>query len=139
MLRALIYVRLPSGGFDERGFRMFKAIRETRKSNQRLSLPQFKELLTTQYQLVLMNDERAIEALPKLLARDEGGPAAASAAFSELVGAAGALEPASSKAPRADRRPVRREARAEPESEGSQCLTQQVLRNRPFRTRSMIA
>jgi Protein of unknown function (DUF3141) len=97
VLRALIYVRLPSGGFDERGFRMLKAIRETRKSNERLSLPQFKELLTTQYQLVLLDEKRAIEALPKLLARDEGGPAAASAVLSELIGAAGALEPASRK------------------------------------------
>ena len=42
-----------------------------------------------------MDEERAIDALPKLLSRDEGGQTAASAAFSELVGAAGTLEPAS--------------------------------------------
>ena len=93
VLRALVYVRLPTGAFDERGFRMLKAIRESRKSNERLSLPRFKELLTTQYQLVLADEERAVEALPKLLARDESRPAAA-AAFAELVGAAGPLDAA---------------------------------------------
>ena len=36
-LRALIYVRGPEGGFDERGYRMLKNIRETRKSNERMS------------------------------------------------------------------------------------------------------
>ncbi|HKN26684.1 MAG TPA: DUF3141 domain-containing protein [Roseiarcus sp.] len=94
VLRALIYVRLPTGAFDERGFRMLKTIRELRKSNERLSLPQFKEMLNTQYQLVLLDEERAIDALPKLFARDEAGQAAASAAFVELVGATGALDAA---------------------------------------------
>ena len=94
VLRALIYVRLPTGAFDERGFRMLKTIRELCNSNDRLSLPQFKEMLNTQYQLVLMDEERAIDALPKLFARDEAGQAAASTAFLELVGAAGALDAA---------------------------------------------
>jgi hypothetical protein len=92
VLRALIYVRLPTGAFDERGFRMLKTIRELRKSNERLGLPQFKEMLNTQYQLVSMDEERAIDALPKLIARDEARQAAAAAAFVELVGAAGALD-----------------------------------------------
>ena len=41
VLRALIYVRRPEGGFDERGYRMLKNIRESRKSNERLSLRAF--------------------------------------------------------------------------------------------------
>ena len=73
MLRALIYVRLPSGAFDERGFRMLKTIRELRKANERLSLPQFKEMLREQYLLVLLDEERAIDALPKLLGARRAG------------------------------------------------------------------
>ena len=42
VLRALVYVRRPEGGFDERGYRMMKALRESRKSNERLSLPRFR-------------------------------------------------------------------------------------------------
>jgi hypothetical protein len=95
VLRALIYVRLPGNAFDERGFRMLKTVRASRKSNERLSLPQFKELLSTQYQLVLMDEERAIGALPKLIAHDAAGQGAARAVFRELVGATGALDPAS--------------------------------------------
>src|SRR5271166_1187712 len=93
VLRALIYVRRPEGGFDERGFRMLKIIRESRKSNERLSLPQFREMLNEQLQLVLLDEERAIAALPKLLQTDAAETSAALDVLRQLVGAAGALNP----------------------------------------------
>ena len=66
-LRALIYVRLPDGAFDERSFRMLKSIREQRKSNDRITRSQLREMLNVQLQLVQLDEERAIEAVPKLL------------------------------------------------------------------------
>ena len=93
ILRALIYVRRPEGGFDERGYRMLKNIRESRKSNERLSLARFREMLNEQLQLVLLDEERAVAALPKLLETDESETAAALGALRKLVGAAGALDP----------------------------------------------
>src|SRR5208283_993201 len=66
-LRALIYIRGSGGAVDERGFRMLKIIRDSRKTNKRLTLSQFKALLRDQYQLVLLDEERAVRALPKLL------------------------------------------------------------------------
>ncbi len=93
VLRALIYVRRPEGGFDERGYRMLKNIRESRKSNERLSLARFREMLNEQLQLVLLDEERAVVALPKLLETDELDTAAALGALRKLVGAAGALDP----------------------------------------------
>ena len=93
VLRALIYVRRPEGGFDERGYRMLKNIRELRKSNERLSLARFREMLNEQLQLVLLDEERAVVALPKLLETDELDTAAALGALRKLVGAAGALDP----------------------------------------------
>ena len=93
VLRALVYVRRPEGAFDERGFRMLKIIRETRKSNERLSLPQFREMLNEQLQLVLLDEERAIAALPKLLQTDAAETSAALDVLRQLVGAAGALNP----------------------------------------------
>ena len=92
MLRALIYVRRPEGGFDERGYRMLKNMRETRKSNERLSVPRFREMLNEQLQLVIQDEERAIAALPKLLQTDELETAAALDALRQLAGAAGALD-----------------------------------------------
>src|SRR5208283_5056948 len=70
VLRALVYVRMPDGGIDERGYRMLKIIREKRKSNERLSLPRFREMLDQQLQLVQLDEERAISALPNLLQAD---------------------------------------------------------------------
>jgi hypothetical protein len=91
VLRSLIYVRLPEGAFDERGFRMLKIIRESRKANERLSLPQFKEIFKVQYQLLLLDEERAISALPRLVKVGEPEAAAALDAFHRLIAAAGAL------------------------------------------------
>ncbi len=91
VLRALVYVRRPEGGFDERGFQMLKIIRETRKSNERLTLPQFREMLNEQLQLVLLDEEHAIAALPKLLQTDAAETSAALDVLRQLVGAAGPL------------------------------------------------
>jgi pimeloyl-ACP methyl ester carboxylesterase len=91
VLRALIYVRRPEGTFDERGYRMLKIIRESRKLNERLSLPQFREMLNEQLQLVLMDEERTIAALPTLLKMDGQEVAGAWKALSQLVGATGDL------------------------------------------------
>jgi hypothetical protein len=66
-LRALIYIRRPDGAADERGFRMLKIIRDTRKANRQLTLYQFREMARDQLQLVPLDEERAITALPKLL------------------------------------------------------------------------
>jgi Protein of unknown function (DUF3141) len=91
-LRALIYVRRPEGGFDERGYRMMKNIRESRKSNERLSLQRFRAMLKEQLQLVVQDEERAIAALPKLLQADESQVATALEALRQLAGATGALD-----------------------------------------------
>ncbi len=70
-LRALVYVRLADGNVDERGFAVMKRIRAAQPAARRLSLARFKELLREQYLLVLLDTERAMAALPKLLGHDE--------------------------------------------------------------------
>ena len=90
-LRALIYVRLPDGAFDERSFRMLKSIRERRKSNDRITRSQFKTMLNVQLQLVQLDEERAIDAVPKLL-RDRRRHAATGARCVNLSSAHGALD-----------------------------------------------
>ena len=92
VLRALIHVRRPEAGFDERGYRMLKTLRESRKSNERLSLSRFRQMLNEQLQLILEDEERAIAALPKLLGSDEAETAAALEALRQIVGATGALD-----------------------------------------------
>jgi hypothetical protein len=69
-LRALIYIRLPEGSIDERGFSVLKLIRASRPADKQASLGQFKEMVRKQYLLVFLDEERAITALPKLLGRN---------------------------------------------------------------------
>jgi hypothetical protein len=49
-------------------------------------------MLNEQLQLVLLDEERAVAALPKLLPTDDSETAAALVALRQLVGAAGALD-----------------------------------------------
>ena len=72
-LRALVYIRLPEGSVDERGFTVLKLIRASRPVGKRMSLARFKEMLREQYLLVRLDEERALEALPKLLGADDAG------------------------------------------------------------------
>ena len=90
-LRALIYARRPDGAADERGFRMLKIIRDTRKANNQLTLSQFRETAREQLQLVLLDEERAIMALPKLLHPGEPDSDAALEALRSLLVAPGPL------------------------------------------------
>jgi pimeloyl-ACP methyl ester carboxylesterase len=91
VLRGLAYVKRAEGAFDERGYRMLKLLREKRKSNERLSLPRFREMLNQQLQLLLLDEERAVAALPALLKTAAEHRAAAWKALRQVVGAAGKL------------------------------------------------
>jgi hypothetical protein len=71
-MRALIYIRLPEGSIDERGFSVLKLIRASRPADKQMSLARFKEIVRQQYLLVCLDQERAINALPKLLGSDAG-------------------------------------------------------------------
>ena len=82
VLRALIYVRLPEGSVDERGFAVLKFIRASRPASNRMSLARFKEVVRDQYLLLCMDEERAINALPKLLGDD---PATRKSAFDVIL------------------------------------------------------
>jgi len=66
-VRALIYVRLPEGKVDERGFAALKQISAELPAAKRIGLVRFKEIVKEQYLILLLDAERAIVALPKLL------------------------------------------------------------------------
>ena len=66
-VRALIYVRLPEGKVDERGFAALKHISEELAPAKRVDFARFKEIVKEQYLILLLDAERAIAALPKLL------------------------------------------------------------------------
>jgi pimeloyl-ACP methyl ester carboxylesterase len=69
-VRALIYVRLPEGKVDERGFAALKQISGELAPAKRVGFVRFKEIVKEQYLILLLDAERGIAALPKLLPDD---------------------------------------------------------------------
>jgi pimeloyl-ACP methyl ester carboxylesterase len=68
ILRALLYVRMPEGVVDERGFNFLRHLRA--EAGKGLTLADFKRLLRQQFLMLLLDERRAVEAIPGMLARD---------------------------------------------------------------------
>ena len=66
VIRGLIYVRIPEGAVDERGFEMIRRIRA--EHHEKRPLSEFKEAFREQFFMILLNERRAVEAIPTLLA-----------------------------------------------------------------------
>ena len=64
---------------------MLKGIREQRKSNDRITRSQLRDMLSVQLQLVQLDEERAIETVPKLLRGGEDNIAPTWNAMRQLV------------------------------------------------------
>jgi hypothetical protein len=90
-VRALIYVRLPEGKVDERGFAALKQISAELPAAKRIGLARFKEIVKEQYLILLMDAERAIAALPKLLPSNRRQCEEALALVRRVLSARGAL------------------------------------------------
>jgi hypothetical protein len=67
-IRALLYIRMPEGVADERGFRLLEHMREHAGSG--LSLADFKTVVRDQFFMLLLDERRAIEAMPAMLDAD---------------------------------------------------------------------
>jgi hypothetical protein len=91
-VRALAYVRSPTSAADERGYRLLKNMRDSKKAKAKLNLAQFRDMLREQLQLVQLDEERAIKALPKLVHPGEPEADAALDVLRELITAPGPLD-----------------------------------------------
>jgi hypothetical protein len=67
-IRALLYVRMPEGVVDERGFNLLRRMRD--EAGGGLSLDAFKRLVREQFFMLLFDERRAVNAIPAMLARD---------------------------------------------------------------------
>jgi hypothetical protein len=67
-LRALIYVRMPERSIDERSFNLLRRMRE--EAGRGLSLAEFKSMLRDQFFMLLLDERRALDAIPAMLAKD---------------------------------------------------------------------
>ena len=67
-IRAALYIRMPEGVADERGFRLLQRLREDAGTG--LSLPEFKKIVRDQYFSLLLDQRRSVAAIPAMLARE---------------------------------------------------------------------
>jgi len=69
-VRALVYVGKYRGAVDERGFEIVRQLRREPSIAPRLSLAEFKALVREQFYLLLIDQEAALAAMPKMLPED---------------------------------------------------------------------
>jgi hypothetical protein len=93
-VRALIYVRRSDGAADERGFAMLRKLRAAQPPERRRTMGELKTLVKEQSLLLRLDEERAIEAIPRLLPESADQRRAAIDAVHSVVDAPGALSPA---------------------------------------------
>jgi hypothetical protein len=87
-IRALLYVGMTRGMFDERSI---EALRRMRKEDEasRLTLSQFKTLVREQFFMLILDQEASLAAIPKMLPEDRELRRAAVAAIREVLSIAG--------------------------------------------------
>jgi hypothetical protein len=67
-VRALMYVVAPSGRVDERGYAALEEVGRMLPPDKRPGFARFKDVVRQQCLMLYLDEERAIEALPKLAA-----------------------------------------------------------------------
>jgi pimeloyl-ACP methyl ester carboxylesterase len=68
VVRVLLYIRMPDATVDERAFNYLRRLRQEAGSG--LTLGAFKKLVREQFYMLLLDERRAIEALPTMLDSD---------------------------------------------------------------------
>jgi pimeloyl-ACP methyl ester carboxylesterase len=89
-LRGLLYVGSVRGMVDERSLEALRNLRRN-DSGQRLTLSEFKMLVREQFFMLLLDQEAALAAIPKLLPDNKSQRLAAFAAIREVLSASAAI------------------------------------------------
>jgi hypothetical protein len=88
LLRALVWVRLPTRRADERSFATIRRIREAH-GRETLPLPEFKRIVRQQFFMLLVDEAQALATLPRLLPADPAKRAEGFALIRSVVEASG--------------------------------------------------
>jgi hypothetical protein len=90
-IRAALYIRLPEGVADERGFRLLQRLREEAGSG--LTLAAFEKVVRDQFFSLLLDERRAIEAIPAMLTKDSELASRMTGALARLIEVVGVESP----------------------------------------------
>ena len=99
LVRTMLYVGMPRGGVDERGFDAIRRIRAANPDGKTLPLPElaamtlseFKALVREQFFMLLIDQSAAVAAIPALLPKDTAARRAAFALLRQVLSAAGEI------------------------------------------------
>ena len=91
-VRAALYIRLPEGVADERGFRLLQRLQE--EAGSELSLAEFEKVVRDQFFSLLLDEPRAVRAIPAMLAKDPELASRMARALGRLTEVVGVESPA---------------------------------------------
>jgi pimeloyl-ACP methyl ester carboxylesterase len=91
LLRALLYIRMPDGVVDERGFNFLRRMRE--ESGKGVPLADFKKALREQFLMLLLDERACVEAIPRMIATDPKLAAQLSERLHEVIDVVGVSSP----------------------------------------------
>jgi len=89
-LRALLYVGMARGMVDERSLEALRRMRRE-DTESRLTIAEFKMLVREQFFMLLLDQEAALAAIPKMLPEDMDARRAVFASIQEVLSAAGEI------------------------------------------------
>jgi pimeloyl-ACP methyl ester carboxylesterase len=88
VIRGLLYAGMSRGAVDERGFEMARRLRE---AHGEMSLADFKATVRDQFYMLVIDQDAALKAIPKLLPEDRETRGRAFEVIKQILGARGAL------------------------------------------------
>jgi Protein of unknown function (DUF3141) len=92
LVRALLYIGIPRGAVDERGFETIRHLRDAKVSEPRQSLSAFKAMVREQFFMLLIDEQAALAAIPELLPPDADRRKRAFVLLRKVLSAAGEIE-----------------------------------------------
>ncbi len=91
-IRAALYIRLPEGVADERGFRLLQRLRE--EAGSELTLAAFEKVVRDQFFSLLLDERGAVEAIPAMLSHDPELASQMTKSLARLIEVVGVETPA---------------------------------------------
>ena len=90
-VRSIAYIFKAEGSADERSFVLLRALKESQPKSRQQSQPELKAILRDQSLLLRLDEQRAVAAIPKLVARKRTDAGAAMDLVRRVVAAPGEL------------------------------------------------
>jgi len=97
MIRGLLYVSRADHAIDEREYKMLQRLRTESNILPNMTNEEYKAMARQQYMMLLLDEDRAIRAIPNLLDNANGGEGQAIDQIRRIVGASGTPSPEENK------------------------------------------